>query len=135
VKQFLNGDVKDVAANSTFGFVNTADGKVCFSENFLEWYEVFPDDVDDRHKVRMIAAGTSFAVGATFKETVIMMTPTPDKTLLWGEWDLSKLAGGPIAKIAGMDGSSSFVCILAEVEAADDYKGEATKSAATESTE
>ena len=122
--------MEDVAANTTFGFVCTAAGQVSYSKNSREWYTVFDEGV---YTVQKLAAGETFALGATLQDTVVVMKPfmgTSKKTNQVGEWDLSKLASGPIDKIAFMDGSASFACILAQVKA--DANDVATTETTTE---
>ena len=76
--------------------------------------------------------GDTFALGTTLQETVVVMKPFTHgskKANQVGEWDLSKLAHGPISKITFMDGSASFACILAQVKADDvAIKGETAKT-------
>ena len=123
MNKFQNGTVADVAANPSSLFVVKKDGQVCCSQDGQGWFNVFDYDEEDRHSVRMAAAGASFALGATDNETVVFIKPQYHMNGKVQKMEVAESNFGEdmaLAKIVGMDGSTSFACVLVKVKMAED---------------
>lgn len=95
-------------------------GQVSYSDNTTDWYMF--DQKTFEHTVQKLSIGDTFALGATLKDTILVMKPPTGATTEneVQEWDLGKLAdSGTISKVAFLDGSASFACVLAKVKVDD----------------
>lgn len=89
---------------------------------------MFPLDTEGSPLVEKLTAGDTFAIGATDKGTLVVVTHRKkDQLLQHGEFDLNELTKEPIESVVCMHGSDSYACILAvQKETEDAINGEAS---------
>lgn len=111
---FTDGTVTDVASSLGCWWLSFADGDIGYSPFSIakkDWKFPFPEDNDII--VKKLASGENFALGATKKNSVVLIKMDDDATTSkFVEWDLTEHCKGPIGEILGMEGSDDFASFL-----------------------